>query len=550
MNKNTTNWLLSLFLLCIAASTTAQTMPQGESPKYEIRAVWLTTIGGIDWPRTHDAETQKAELCNMLDRLKDAGINTIFLQTRVRGTVIYPSLYEPWDDCITGKAGKAPNYDPLAFAIEACHKRGLQLHAWVVTLPIGKWNKLGCTQLRKKHANMVKRIGEDGYMSPESPKTADYLTNICKEIVDNYDVDGIHLDYIRYPETWKLKVSKSQGRANITRIVRTIHKGIKSSKPWVMFSCSPIGKHDDLTRYNSNGWNARTTVCQDAQQWLNEGIMDALFPMLYFRDNHFYPFAIDWQEHSYGRIIVPGLAIYFLDPHHGTWTSDVVTRQMNVSRDLGMGHCFFRVKFLLDNIKGIYDWTKDFNHLPALIPPMTWLSKKRPDQPVINEISKEGVLSWTDTPIDPQNRLVYNVYASERFPVDVTKAENLIATRLMRNDLMIDLKHPMNYAVTAQDRFGNESRPAQIHLRKTEELTKASSTAIPIVDQYLTIPSKPSTLNADYIVIETLSGQTVSACAYRKKINVSKLDEGFYQWRTLGKKGVTHRMGFFSIKRH
>ena len=397
---------------------------------------------------------------------------------------------------------------------------------------------------------MVKRIGEDGYMNPESPKTADYLSKICKEIVDNYDVDGIHLDYIRYPETWKIKIPKSQGRVNITHIVRAIHKEIKSSKPWVMLSCSPIGKHDDLTRYRSNGWNARTAVCQDAQQWLKEGIMDALFPMMYFRDNHFYPFAIDWQEHSYGRIVVPGLGIYFLDPREGRWTSDVVTRQMNVIRELGMGHCFFRVKFLLDNVKGIYDWTKNFNQFPALIPPMTWLSQKRPDRPIINEISKEGVLSWTDNPIDPQNRLVFNVYASEQYPVDISKSENLIAARLTESNLMIDLKHPVNYAVTAQDRYGNESRAAQIRLHENNGSSQTSSIVIPIVDQYYTLPPKPSTLNADFIIIETLAGQTVTVCPYRKQINTSMLNEGIYQWRTLGKKGITHRMGYFSIKRH
>lgn len=550
MKKIIFDWLLSLLVFSCAVSTSAQTLSSEESPKYEIRAVWLTTIGGIDWPRSHSINVQKAELCDMLDRLKEAGINTIFLQTRVRGTVIYPSAFEPWDDCITGRAGKAPGYDPLEFAIEECHKRGLQLHAWVVTIPIGKWKKQGCVQLNKKHPQMVKRIGEDGYMNPESPKTAEYLAKICKEIVDNYDVDGIHLDYIRYPETWKIKVPKSKGRANITQIVRAIHKEIKSSKPWVMLSCSPIGKHDDLTRYRSNGWNARTTVCQDAQQWLKEGIMDALFPMMYFRDNHFYPFAIDWQEHSYGRIVVPGLGIYFLDPREGRWTSDVVTRQMNVIRELGMGHCFFRVKYLLDNVKGVYDWTKDFNKFPALIPPMNWLSRKLPDQPVLKGISNEGVLSWTDVPINPQNRLVYNVYASEQYPVDVTKSENLIATRLTENSLMIDIKHPVNYAITAQDRYGNESRATQICLHEPHGAPQSSSTMIPIVDQYLSLPSKPSTLNADFIVIETLARQTVTVCPYKKQINTSMLNEGIYQWRTLDKKGVTHRMGFFSIKRH
>jgi hypothetical protein len=215
-----------------------------------------------------------------------------------------------------------------------------------------------------------------------------------------------------------------------------------------------------------------------------------------------------------------------------------------------MGHCFFRVKFLLDNVKGVYDWTKDFNKFPALIPPMNWLSRKLPDQPVLKGISNEGVLSWTDVPINPQNRLVYNVYASEQYPVDITKSENLIATRLTESSLIIDLKHPVNYAVTAQDRYGNESRAAQIRLHEPHRTPQSSSTMIPIVDQHLSLPSKPSTLNADFIVIETLAGQAVTVCPYRKQINTSMLNEGIYQWRTLDKKGVTHRMGYFSIKRN
>ena len=131
MKKIISGWLLSILISSYAFSTSAQALSREESPKYEIRAVWLTTIGGIDWPRSHSKDVQKAELCDMLDRLKEAGINTIFLQTRIRGTVIYPSVFEPWDDCLTGKAGKSPGYDPLEFAIEECHKRGLQLHAWV-----------------------------------------------------------------------------------------------------------------------------------------------------------------------------------------------------------------------------------------------------------------------------------------------------------------------------------------------------------------------------------------------------------------------------------
>ena len=201
-----------------------------QSPKYEVRAVWLTTIGGIDWPHSYNGPVQQQELQQILDKLKKAGINTVLIQTRVRGTTIYPSSIEPWDGCITGKPGTAPKYDPLQFCIDECHKRGMECHAWVVTIPVGKWNKQGCQQLRKKYPKLIKRIGEDGYMDPEQPQTGDYLANICSEIVKQYDVDGIHLDYIRYPETWKIKVSRPQGRAYITDIVRKINKVVKREK--------------------------------------------------------------------------------------------------------------------------------------------------------------------------------------------------------------------------------------------------------------------------------------------------------------------------------
>ena len=177
-------------------------------PKYEIRAVWLTTIGGIDWPSTyaHDGmgiAAQQRQLTTMLDQLKALNVNTVLLQTRVRATTIYPSDIEPWDGCMSGKPGKSPGYDPLQFAIDECHRRGMELHAWVVTIPVGKWNTYGCKQLRARYGRLIRHIGEEGYMDPESPTTAYYIADICEEITKKYDIDGIHLDYIRYPETWK-----------------------------------------------------------------------------------------------------------------------------------------------------------------------------------------------------------------------------------------------------------------------------------------------------------------------------------------------------------
>jgi len=540
---------LFMFLLALSLSqeVKADNFLNQVSPKHEIRAVWLTTIGGIDWPHSYNETSQKAELCRILDDLQRAGINLVFLQSRVRGTTIYPSALEPWDGCITGHPGKAPNYDPLKFAIDECHKRGMQLHAWVVTIPIGKWQKLGCATLRKKHPKMVIKIGEDGYMNPERPETADYLVSCCREIVRNYDVDGIHLDYIRYPETWKGKPNKDIARANITRIVREIRKDINIYKPWLMFSCSPIGKHDDLTRYSSNGWNARKRVFQDAQQWLKDGLMDAVFPMMYFRDNNFFPFALDWKERSYGRIVVPGLGIYFLDPREGKWEAIDVERQMNMIRENGLGHCFFRSKFLTDNCKGIYDFTRGFNSTPSLIPPMWWKSSKKPSSPLWLEVENDSLLRWAKADGD----IVYNVYASKEFPVDVNKASNLVKTRFTSNNILIDRRTSLNYAVTVQDRYGMESEPVQLSAsRVKKDVEEKGKAAVTMVSNEFILPIKPSTIDADFIIIETLQGAAVKVVSYKKnKISVSDLPEGMYQWRTLGRKGRNHRMGFFTIDR-
>ena len=440
---------------------------KAETPKHEIRAVWLTTIGGIDWPHSYSKTTQQRELISILDQLQQAGINTVLIQTRVRATTIFPTTTEPWDGCITGHPGTSPGYDPLQMCIDECHKRGMECHAWIVTIPVGKWNGTGCKQLRQKYPTLIRKIGDEGYMNPEMPQTGDYLAQFCAEVTRKYDVDGIHLDYIRYPETWKLKVSRPQGRQYITDIVTKINRAVKSLKPWVKLSCSPIGKYDDLARYKSSGWNANTTVCQDAQGWLRDGLMDALFPMMYFQGNHFYPFAVDWLEHSYGRMVAPGLAVYMMHPREKNWDLDVITREMSVLRQLGLGCTFFRSKFFTDNTKGIFDFTCDFNITPALIPPMTWAGKHAPSavsQLKVKRGMTADILSWQKS-IDHSGAdyLLYNVYASKSYPVDINNPANLISARQREQAITVPHKgYTLHYAVTAMNRYGQESEPVNL----------------------------------------------------------------------------------------
>ena len=453
-----------IFLLTVTLSLQAQ--------KYEVRAVWLTTIGGIDWPYAKTASAQKQEMISTLDQLKRVNVNTVLIQTRVRASTIYPSAIEPFDMCLTGTHGRNPGYDPLEFIVDECHKRGMECHAWIVTIPVGKTSEARFKEFKRKNPRLAKSIGLDGFMDPENPQTGDYIANICAEVTRKYDIDGIHLDYIRYPETWKIKVPRQKARDNITSIVRKINRAVKSLKPWVKLSCSPVGKSGDLSRYRSGGWNAYNAVCQDAQGWLREGLMDQLYPMMYFRENNFYPFALDWQERSYGRTIVSGLGIYFLSPREGNWTLGDVTREMNFVRQNGIGHCYFRSKFLTDNTRGIYDYVRQFDEAPALIPPMTWTWNEAPTSPTRLDIqrgSSQDRLSWSGaTNPSRTSYLLYNIYASTMPNVDVNEPSNLIATRLQAERLNIPHTNgqTLYYAVCALDRYGNESAPIMSDTRK------------------------------------------------------------------------------------
>lgn len=537
------------------------------NPKYEVRAVWLTTIGGIDWPHSYaqserSAEKQKEELRAILDRLQKANINTVLLQTRIRATTIYPSQYEPWDGCLSGFPGKSPGYDALQFAIDECHKRGMEVHAWVVTIPVGKWNSYGCRQLRKRFPRLIKRIDQDGYMDPEATQTGCYLAEMCREIVQRYDVDGIHLDYIRYPETWKFRISKDQARGNITRIVEKIHQAVKKEKPWVKMSCSPIGKFDDLSRYWSHGWNAYTKVAQDAQAWLKEGLMDELFPMMYFRGDQFFPFAIDWKEHSYGKIIAPGLGIYFLDPKEGKWNISDITSELYHLRNIGEGHAFFRNKFLLDNHQGVYDFvTAHFNRYPALVPPMTWESNKRPLQPVtlcIEENEGTTTLRWDNslqyedgTAIKTPS-IYYNVYASKEYPVDVHDARNLILTRTTRRQLTTRTGNtPTYYAVTTTDGFGNESRAKQLNQTAVVKTATRYGKACKLTTtgESIILPSSIHETDCQYIIVKNMQEQAVYITKpQNREINIKKIKDGIYTLNCVNYRNIEHTLGTFIKK--
>lgn len=534
-------------------------LPVISQPKYEIRATWLTTLGGMDWPRNKAGnapgiQRQQKELCDILDRLKAANFNTVLLQTRLRGDMIYPSAIETFAESLTGYTGRNPGYDPLAFAIEECHKRGMELHAWIVTIPAGNARQVklqGRNSVVQKNRKICKLYKGNWYLDPGNPETKEYLSRIVKEITTRYDIDGIHFDYIRYPEQaenfpdkdtyrkyGKGKELKQWRRDNITDIVRRLYADIKAIKPWVKVSSSPIGKYRDTNRYPSRGWNAYHVVYQDAQKWLKEGIHDALFPMMYFQGNNFYPFALDWKENCGNRWVVPGLGIYFLSPREQNWSLDEIVRQIHFTRQVKLnGQAYFRNQFLLDNTKGVLDELKEnFYATPALVPPMTWMDSIAPSTPALPEmqlLANGNIRMKWQTSVDDSGRpVVYHLYGSDTYPVDVNNPKYLLETHLVSTEYEyapgVPWQQKRYFAVTAADRFGNESALL--------ELNKASETDMPLLNKgdrlYL-----PVAKDAQSIVIRNATGEEVWRTGYMQQLAIGQLPSGFYTVHIINKGG-------------
>ncbi|GHV57119.1 hypothetical protein FACS1894182_05160 [Bacteroidia bacterium] len=449
-----------------------------QSPKQEIRAVWLTSIYGLDWPDkpfqdTYDINDQQEALIDILDKLEAAHFNMVFLQTRLRGDVIYNSNIEPVSPYVQGVKNTWSKYDALAFAVAECHKRGLECHAWFVTYPLTN------TLTVKQHQDNVQRSGKEFYMDPGDPETNTYLVSLIEEIVDRYDIDGIHLDYIRYPDNanafqdqatyrrYGKGLTKSEWRReNINRFVYQVYDEVKSRKPWVQVSSSVFGMYDKIEGKKRNHATA-TGVYQDPEKWLQEGKQDFIVPMMYHSGDLFFPFLRDWQTRSHGRWIVPGLGVYRIDEKEGNWSVDQIEEQIQYTRNHQMkGNVFFRARYLMNNKKGVLDAiTNHFYRHPAVLPPLTWLSNAVPEPPRNVEAMVSGeymFLRWDPVASETSGSIFYNVYRSESWPVDTGNSNYLIAARVPDRMLFVPLNNAQEsgyyYAVTSSDRYHNESR--------------------------------------------------------------------------------------------
>ena len=309
--------LLFLFTLAIGITTLYA------NPKHEFRASWMTTGYGLDWPRNKTIDAQKAELQQKLDALVVGNHNAVCLQVRSFADAIYKSSYEPWAVCLTGTRGQDPGYDPLAFAIEEAHKRGLELHVWVNPFRVTSdgtlstddpvWKNAGQWIIKYNNSSFSGQIIDPGY-----PEARDYVHKVFMEIVNNYDIDGILMDdYFyayggtysedadsknKYCYAWKNSQAKPSKdgdndyvddwrRANVDSVVCRLYKDLQKTKPWVRFGMGTPGNWSNngaAASYYGISLPATTAMesydylyCNPVE-WAKQGWVDYLNPQVYW----------------------------------------------------------------------------------------------------------------------------------------------------------------------------------------------------------------------------------------------------------------------------
>ncbi|MGB2579900.1 uncharacterized lipoprotein YddW (UPF0748 family) [Elusimicrobium simillimum] len=354
----------------------------------ELRGVWIATVENIDWPSKQglSAEEQKAELAAMLDSLKEMGFNTIFLQVRPTADTLWPSNLEPWSQWLSGEQGKYPGYDPLAFAVYEAHKRDMKIHAWFNPFRVGK-AKLTKTHPARQHKDWVIKYGDKKYFDPGNPAARAHNINVIMEVVEKYDIDGVHIDDYFYPypiekkdknipfkdkKSFKRYAAKGQPlddwrRQNINTFIRDLKTKIKAAKPGLPFGISPFGiwrnKEDDTAGSDTTAFSSYSGIYADSRLWVKEGLVDYIVPQIYWHFEHEkapYGKVLDWWQGEIACLdnapqLYIGLAAY----KHGTpqWADKYeISRQVAYAREkpeVG-GFVYFSASKVLADNNGIY----------------------------------------------------------------------------------------------------------------------------------------------------------------------------------------------------
>lgn len=482
-----------LFSVCNAAYS-------DNSLKREFRGAWIQCVNG----QFMGMGTQRMQdtLAYQLDVLKSCGVNAIIFQVRPECDALYESKYEPWSRFLTGRQGQAPSpyWDPLAWMIEQCHKRGMELHAWInpYRAKTKTTVELSREHVAIKHPERVFAYDGQMILNPGIPENRDYICNVVADIVERYDVDGLHIDDYFYPYPVPgvgipdgkefaqynngIKDIDDWRRFNVNLFMEQIYKTIHDIKPWVKFGVSPFGIYRNKKSAPSigsmtNGLQNYDDLYADVLMWVYNGWVDYCAPQLYWQIGYKaadYETLIKWwNKYAGGRHLYIGedveRTVKYADPDDSRINQLPAKRKLHAEMGNVNGTVLWYAKAVVDNVGNYASLLKNvYWKYPAFVPVMPYIDGKAPKKVrkmKIVDIDGMPVLFWKA----PKGKgwkneavkyVVYKFDAGE--PVNTGDPSKIVSVttdeyyEIPISDIVPGKK--IQYAVTALDRMSNESK--------------------------------------------------------------------------------------------
>lgn len=563
---------LAAVLLAIAA------LPMSSGVKREVRSVWMATVWALDWPSSTSSTTaQKNEMVKYLDVLQKNNFNAVYFQVRTMSDAFYKSSYEPWSSYLTGTRGKDPGWDPLAFVVEECHKRGMECHAWVNPYRFStgsNWSTVQ-DQALKSAGMLLAYTKSDGktttILNPGLESVRKRIVDVCKEIISNYDVDGLVFDDYFYPEG--IPVTSSAGdydlwqksgasmtfgdwrRNNVNQMVADVYNMVQQQKPYVRFGISPAGAACTSAAVAAKHGIDRCPVASDWQYdgifsdpvaWLEAGTIDYISPQLYWKTNHktnpFGPMTKWWSyvAKHFGRHHYASHSISFLNSSNTTGDWEEIGKQVQFSRDYteneAPGAVFYSAAYVTGKKQsGFGEWLQvnKFQN-KALTPAIDW-KKSDLEKVQVSALNKRAtVLSWTGV-----DNVRYSVYAVPESVNVETLDSNIPAEYLLgvsyktTYTMPDDKKSGYNYAVCVLDRYGNEYEPVYYGQSGVECIGGNSGLTADYADGELRLSAV-----ADEVFVYNEAGALVANSRNCNRLALS-VQAGMYIVRMIGNGGVS-----------
>ena len=489
--------LLGILACLLPCLLWAQQETAKRYPKREFRGAWIQTVNGQF--KGMPTEKMKKNLIDQLNALQEAGINAIIFQVRPEADALYASQIEPWSRFLTGVQGKAPEpfWDPMAFMIEECHKRGMEFHAWInpYRVKTNLKNELAPEHVYNTHPEWFIQYGNQLFFDPALPESRRHIRMVVSDIVMHYAVDAIHMDDYFYPYPIKEQefpddesFARYGGgfdnrgdwrRSNVNTLIREIHETVRKIKPWVKFGVSPFGIYRNESSYplgsKTNGLENYDDLYADVLLWAREGWIDYNIPQLYWQIGHRvadYETLIHWwAKNTENRPLFIGQSVMNTvenaDPKNPNMNQ--LPRKMALQRAYQTieGSCQWPASAVVEN-KGKYKdaLMQEYHKYPAIPPVFDFIDDKAPGKvrkvkPIWTE---DGyILFWTAPKYkEEMDRAVqYVVYRFEnKEEVDIDDATHIVA--ITRNTFYKlpyeDGKTKYRYVITALDRLHNESK--------------------------------------------------------------------------------------------